>query len=52
MNPRDALDEILELIRKYGKWTCNEHKTCYTCPYYNNPCKLGYKLPKKEEKEK
>jgi len=46
---KDVLDEMLELIGKYGKWTCNEHETCDTCPYYHKPCELHYKKGDKNE---
>ena len=36
------LEEMIELIAKHGKWTCNDHMTCQTCPYFNNPCDGSY----------
>ena len=37
------LDELINLIAKNNwKWTCNDHETCETCEYFNNPCDGSY----------
>ncbi len=33
-DPKKLLDELLSRAR----WTCWDHETCATCPYFHKPC--------------